>query len=220
MKYVGKITLVCWEFVVGFGVVLVVLMNLPEGAVWISSALLGLLVLILLGVTIRRLDRREGFELGWFLAVKKGYWHLLAGAVGVALFLTGAAGLIAPQQMGQLIDAHAKKLAAVLIVLFWTALISTFLGWGLICFSEADGYRRLKNYKSFFYGFALASVFLVIGLIFVSLFLDVIDENFLRVSSSVQNWVLALVALATISAGLYSGKYADLKLLSEKRVES
>lgn len=216
MRIVSKATLICWGFVCAFVIILSVIMVIPSGAVWIVSTLLGFALLALVGYSIFQIYKKEGFEFGWFLAVKKGYRHLFGGFIGLALFLFGILGIIVPQQTEQLAEMHAMKVAAVFVFLFWFALIFTFLGWALICFSESAGYLRLKKFKSSLGSFALGILMLLLALLFCSMFLDVINENFLSLSETVRNRTYICVALLTIGVGLFAGMYEDLEKLAEE----
>ncbi len=110
--------------------------------------------------------------------------------------------------------------AASLAVLFWFSLIFTFLGFSLVCFAQAVAYVRIKVFKGGAGSFALAAFWLALATLFCSLFLDVIDDNFLRLSGPTQNLILGLFALAVTFTGLVTGSYQALeKLLPEEELQ-
>ena len=97
-----------------------------------------------------------------------------------------------------------------LVAGFWLALISTFLGWALICFAEMTGYLRLKRFKWAFYAFALGMLWQLFSLAFCHLFLEVLDEIFFAVSATSQNWALAAIGFSTLFLGALIGQHKPL----------
>ena len=57
-------------------------MAIPGWAVLYVSTILGAGILALFGLNLRQIHLREGFDFGWFLTVKKGYWRILSGLFG------------------------------------------------------------------------------------------------------------------------------------------
>ena len=202
---------ICWGFVSLFVAFLSLAMIIPNGAILYVSAILGFLILALLGYNLRKIYLREGFDFGWFLTVKKGYWRILGGLVGLILFSFGLFGTIAPDTANQLAEKHWLKVAKFLVILFWTALTSTFLSWQLVCLSQATAYWRVKKRKDAWGSFGLGILWLLFTLLFLSLFLEVINDIFFTLSASAQNWILVIFAVLSLVVGLWNGKFEDLK---------
>jgi hypothetical protein len=212
-KIIAKISLICWGFVVIFTNVLTLAMEIPQKYLAVVSIILGLIISVLIGFNLFRIYRREGFDFGWFFVVRKGYWRVLLALTGIFLLSIGLFAAIFPKLFDELGENYAMTAAKLLVALFWFALISTFLGWALICFSESVGYLRLRNYKGAFGGFVLALVWQLFSLLFSYLFLDVINEVFIKISVFAQNRTLIIITVLTIIIGLLMGRYEDLKPL-------
>lgn len=208
-RFVLKFGIICWIFIKLFVAFLLLASLIPAAAFVYVSTILGFGILAILAYHLRQIHLSEGFDLGWFLTVKKGYWRLLVGLFGLILFAAGMFGLIFPNLADELGEKHWLKFASVLVVLFWIALTSTFLSWSLVCFSQSVGSWRLG--RPGFGSFGLGFLWLLFAVLFLSLFLDVIDENFFRLSAVVQNWILGVFAVLSIIAGLVAGKFEDLE---------
>lgn len=211
-----KFGVICWSFVALFVAFLSLAMLIPNGAILYVSATLGFLILALVGYNLWQIHLREGFDFGWFLTVKKGYWRILPGLFGLILFSIGLFGLIFPEIGNQLGERYAMKVAYLLAILFWMALTSTFLSWSLVCFSEATVYWRLAKAKTAVGSFGLGILWLLLATLFLSLFLDMINENFFNLSAKTQNWILGVFAFLSLVTGVLSGRYEDLKRFAEE----
>ena len=110
--------MICWSFVFLFVVFLLFASLIPTSAILYVSAIFGALIVGLIGFNLRKIHAKEGFDFGWFLAVKKGYWQLLAGLFGLGLLSIGLFGLVFPQVGNELGERHAMKVAYLLAVLF------------------------------------------------------------------------------------------------------
>lgn len=136
---------------------------------------------------------------------------MFLGLSGFLLFVVGIFGIIVPNLAQEFAEKHAMTIAKLLVILFWTALTSTFLGWELICLSEATAYLRLKKIKSAFGSFALGILWLLFALLFLYLFLEVINDVFVGISATLQNWILGIFAILSIISGLFNGRFENLK---------
>lgn len=221
MKTVLKASVFCWGIVVAFFIFFLIPFEAMGGvAAAAFSTSLGGACLLWLGVYIYRLDKKEGFDVGEFMLAHHGFWRLFLGAVGLALFLIGGLWLLAPRETERRLEAGAMPLAAFLVVLFWFSLIFTFLGFSLVCFAQSAAYLRVKNFKSGAGSFATSTFFLALATLFCSLFLEVVDDNFLRLSGATQNVTLGLFALSAAAGGLLAGGVKDLKkLLPEEELK-
>jgi hypothetical protein len=213
-KIIAKISLICWGFVAIFANILILAIAIPQDFLPIASIILGLIISVPIGINIYRIYRRDGFDFGWFFFVRKGFWRVLLGLTGISLLSIGLFAAVFPKLFNELGENYAMAVAKSLVAMFWLALISTFLGWALICFSEAVGYLRLKDFKAAAGGFALGLLWQLFSLLFSYLFLEVINDVFFRLSASVENWTLIFIAVSTIIIGLLMGGYEDLKPLT------
>ena len=216
-KIIAKISLICWGFVVAFSICLVVAGAIPADYVVFVSIILGALILTFFVYDLRKIYLTEGLDFGWFLTVKKGYWRILVGLVGLVLFFTGLFALIFPTIANELGEKNWLKIASVLVIMFWTALTSTFLGWELICLSESIGYWRIGKIKSGLGSFGLSLVWMLFAILFLSLFLQVISDNFFTISNTIQNRVLIIFAIFSVVLGLLNGKFENLKYLEDEK---
>lgn len=213
-KIIAKISLICWGFVAIFANILILAIAIPQDFLPIASIILGLIISVPIGINIYRIYRRDGFDFGWFFFVRKGFWRVLLGLTGISLLSIGLFAAVFPKLFNELGENYAMAVAKSLVAMFWLALISTFLGWALICFSEAVGYLRLKDFKAAAGSFALGLLWQLFSLLFSYLFLEVINDVFFRLSASVENWTLIFIAVSTIIIGLLMGGYEDLKPLT------
>lgn len=221
MRAVLRASVICWGVVVAFFLFFLLPLEAlgPVAAALLSVALGGGL-LAWLFFYVRRLHRTEGFDFGLFLVRKGSFWRLLSGAVGLALFVVGGLSLLAPSRITEQLEKGAMPLAAFLVVLFWFSLIFTFLGFTLVCYAQAVGYLRVRNFKHGAGSFAIAVLWLGFATLFCSLFLEVVNDNFLTLTGPTQNLLLGLFALAATVAGLCAGAFEDLeKLLPEEDIK-
>ena len=221
MKTVLKASLFCWGIVTAFFIFFLIPFEVmgPVAAAAFSMSLGGG-SLLWLGLYVYRLNKKEGFDVGWFMIAHHGLWRLFLGVVGLALFLIGGFWFLLPRETERRLGEAAMPFAAFLVVLFWFSLIFTFLGFSFVCFAQSVAYVRIKDFKSGAGSFAISTLWLGLATLFCSLFLEVIDDNFLRVSGATQNLILGLFALCVAAAGIFAGGYKDLKkLLPEEELK-
>jgi hypothetical protein len=212
-RIIAKISLVCWAFVLIFTVVMIFAVKLPPNTLAIVAIILGLILTAALGFDFYRVSRTEKLDFEWFTAAGKGFWRVMVALAGLAFLFLGLFAEVFPARFDKLIETGGMTFAKAFVALFWFALISTFLGWALICFSEGVGYRRLRDYKMMRRSFALAFLWQMFTLFFGYLFLDVVSEVFFAISAAIRVWVLIFFAVLTALAGIWLGRYEDLKLL-------
>jgi hypothetical protein len=207
----GKLSLICWSFIGVFINCLLVASLIPADFVWIVSMVLGVAILAFVVYDLRKIYLREGFDFGYFLTIKKGYWRMLFGLIGLGLLSFGLFVTIFPNLANELGEKHWLKIAKVLVIFFWTALTLTFLSLEFIALSESTAFWRLKKKKDALGSFGLGMFMLLLALLFLSLFLEVINDIFFPLSATVQNWILGIFAVLSLVVGLLSGRYEDLK---------
>lgn len=212
MKALLKIYSVSCFILVGF----VLFFSIPFESLPLSGTTTAMLtggtILAIVAAYIIRLHSREGIEFGWFLANKGGFWFITAASFGLFLFLSGLMIRIAPQAVEPAFERGAWPVAGVLVVLFWLALNFMF---GFLSFSLAGrttGLARTGRIKSMFGTLAIGAVCLAMAGVFFSLFLEVINDNFFRISARSQStaiWVflVALVVVGVVHGSIVSASY-------------
>jgi hypothetical protein len=203
--------MICWGIVLAFFIFFTIPFGLfsPTGAA-ITALIAGGGFLVSLALYIRRLSKKEGIEFGWLVARKHGFWLVLLAGAAFVLVLTSIIWFLAPASIEQPLANGAMPVAILLVLLFWFSIIFMFLGFAVVCFAESAGYFRLKKIWDGGGAFALALFWLALGSGCRSLFLDVIDDNFFRVSGAVRNWSLLFVAVITAAVGLAMGLFQDI----------
>lgn len=216
-RLVLKFGLMCWGFIGVFIAFLLVAIIIPADYLGFVSTILGLVILALFIYNLRQIYLREGFDFGWFLTVKKGYWQMLFGLLGLGLFSVGLFGLLFPNIANQLGERHWLKVAKILVILFWTALTSTFLSWELVCLAEATAYWRIGKLKEAFQAVGLGILWLIFAILFLWMFLEVINDIFFNLSAAAQSWILGIFAILSLIIGLWSGRYENPARLTKER---
>jgi hypothetical protein len=216
MQIISKLSAICWGALGVFGVLFLLMAIENSTAFGIVWMLLGGILILSFALRVNDLRQQGGFDLNYFLAVQRGYIYVFIGLAGLLIFSFGALRFFAPQFAEQLLGKYIMSYAAILVFLFWAALILMFLGFALKCFSESVGYLRLKKIKDAVYAFGSGAMWAAFMLVCCSLSMDVINENLLYLSAQIQNWILLFCGLVTAVTGLIAGRYEDLKVLSEE----
>ena len=216
IRIILKASLVCWVIVLSFGVFFALV---PDSADRFTGPVVALVMgagfAVYAAAKFYRI-RREGFEIGWFFADHSGPWVIFTAVAAFILLFLGVVWLAAPQRFELLLDKHAMPAAAGLVVLFWISLISIFLSWALVCFSQSIGYARLKDLKWMAGSFLLGGMWMGFSVVFCSLFLDVINDVFVRISLQTRHYTLVAFTLAVTATGLASGMFIDPEPLAEE----
>lgn len=213
IRIILKASLMCWVIVLSFGVFFALV---PDSADRFTGPVVALVMGV--GFAVYAAEkfyqvRREGFDIGWFFAEQSGLWVIFTAAAAVILLFLGVVWLAAPQRFELLLDKHAMPAAAGLVVLFWLSLISIFLSWALVCLSQTIGYARLRDLRWMAGSFLIGVMWIGFSAVFCSLFLDVINDVFVRMSLQTRRYILAGFALVATAAGLASGMVIDPKPL-------
>lgn len=155
------------------------------------------------------LYRREGFEFGWFLLFRGGLWVISVASVGIAALVVGGLLLIWPELFANVLEQGALPFGILLVSLFWLALIFllAYPAFGMIAMAAA--YAREFKFVEMATHMMIALVCTALAAVFLSLFLEVLNDIFIRISTPAQ-WRLiwtfvGLLSSTGISRGLWKG---------------
>jgi hypothetical protein len=211
MKAILKLSLICWGIVLSFSLFFMLPFEaLNPNAAAIIAAITGITFLTALFFYIHRLRKKEGIEFGWLVAHKHGLWLIFLASAALVLVLTSVVWFFSPATIEQPLGHGAMPAAILLVLLFWFSIIFMFLGFAVVCFAESAAYLRKKAFGSTGGALVLALFWLALGVGCRSIFLDVINDSFFRISGPVRNWTLLLVAVITAAIGLSMGAFQRL----------
>ena len=205
MRTLVKIYSASCLIVLGFFVVLQLpweLLPFSDGA---NIALVGALLVASAAYYIFYFHRREGFELGWFLANRGGFWILTIGILGLVMITCGLVIYAAPQYFVPAFEQGALPFGIALVSLFWMALIYMFgyLTIGMVARVIAN-IRLLKFIEAGIYSL-IALVCLGLAGVFFSLFLEVLNDILMRIGIASQWTAIWIFVGAIVVAGIVYG---------------
>ena len=151
--------------------------------------------------------KREGIEFGWFLANRGGLWATAVAVLGLIALFCGALLFFWPELYVPAFEQGALPFGVAIVSLFWLALIFMFgyLSVGMV--ARVAAYARLFRLSVVFINVLIALVCLGLAGLFFSLFLEVINDIAIRISTSIQwkaIWLfLGAVSLAGVVYGLW-----------------
>lgn len=181
-----------------------------------TAIVIGSIILAMIALYIWRIHRREGIEFGWFLANRGGFWVICLAAFGLLLFVSGLLARIAPDAVVPAFERGAMPVAAVLVVVFWLALIYMFTFLAVPMFGDMAAKIRAGMIKKALGSLALGAICLGLAAVFFSLFAEVINDVFYRLSESARStavWAFVFVAAA---AGVFDGLRNGKRYLEEE----
>ena len=209
MKTLVKIYIASCLVVFGFFFVL----HLPWGLLPFSDgvniALVGALLVAFAAYYIFYFYRREGFELGWFLANRGGFWIITLGILGVVIMGCGVVVIVAPQYFVPAFEQGALPFGIALVSLFWMALIYMFgyLAVGMVARVVAN--LRLLKVVEAVINALIALVCLGLGGVFFSLFLEVLNDILMRIGIDNQWTAIWVFVAAVVIAGVVYGIWKE-----------
>ncbi|MGH9945724.1 MAG: hypothetical protein ACRD6X_00820 [Pyrinomonadaceae bacterium] len=153
--------------------------------------------------------RREGFEFGWFLANKGGFWVVAIACFAALVFLSGLLLYIAPETFEPAFERGSWPVAGMLVILFWFSLIFMFGFLSFMQIGQATGFVRLRYIKRALGAFALAAICLLMTALFFSLFLEVINDVFFRISVPTQWKAIWIFTGLLLISGIVRGGLVD-----------
>lgn len=175
----------------------------------------GLLIISAAGYTLY-FYRREGFDLGWFLAQRAGFWVLTVAALGAVTLVCGTLIYAAPHLFVPAFEQGAFPFGVVIVSLFWMALIYMFayLAFGMV--ARVVAYCRVSRVWDALINALIALFCLALAAVFFSLYLEVIHDILIRISERSQwNAIWAFAGLLTLAGAVY-GFWNDPTLLIDK----
>lgn len=205
MKIILKIYSACCLIIVGF----FVFFSIPFGLLPFSDAanliVAGGLILLVPGIHLVYTVRHDGFDLGEYLARRGGFWMIVAAVFGLIAIGAGALVYAAPDNFIPAFENGALPFGILLVSLFWVALIimTAFPAFGFIAII-AQNIVSLR-FKGFFFTLLIALVCLGLSAVFVSLYLDVINDIAIRISQESQWRVIWVYFGAMIVGGTAYG---------------
>ncbi|MEO5857662.1 MAG: hypothetical protein ABIR33_01815 [Pyrinomonadaceae bacterium] len=190
-----------------------VLLQLPWGLLPFSDganiALVGAVLVTASAGYIFYLYRREGFEFGWFLANRGGFWILTLSALGIVMIVCGGVIYAAPQYFAPAFEQGALPFGIAIVSLFWLALIYMFgyLSIGMVARIVAS-VRLLKLIEAGVYSL-IALVCLGMAGVFFSLFLEVLNDILVRIVVPTQWTAIWIFVTIVVAAGIAYGVWKE-----------
>lgn len=209
MKTLGKVYAASCLVVLGFFVVLQLPWGLLPFADGANIALVGALLDAFAAYYIFYFYRREGFEFGWFLANRGGFWILTIGVLSSVMIVCGGVIYFAPQYFVPAFEQGALPFGIALVSLFWLALIYLFgyLSIGMVARVVAN-VRLLKFIEAAINGL-IALVCLGMAGVFFSLFLEVLSDILVRIAVPTQWTAIWIFVTSVVVVGIVYGIWKE-----------
>ncbi|MEQ1762196.1 MAG: hypothetical protein ABL984_03515 [Pyrinomonadaceae bacterium] len=205
MRTLGNIYAASCLIVLGFFVVL----RLPWGLLPFSDGVnivfVGTLLVAFAAYYTFYFYRLEGFELGWFLANRWGFWIVAVAILGMVMITLGLAVYIAPQFYVPALEQGALPFGIAIVSLFWLSLIYLFgyLTVGMVARVVAS--LRLVSIADAAVNGLIALVCLGLAALFFSLFLEVLNDIMMRIGIANQWTAIWIFVGAVVIAGVIYG---------------
>lgn len=151
--------------------------------------------------------RREGLDIGWFLANRGGFWALIVAGIGLVAIFCGSLLYFLPDLYVPVFEQGALPFGVAIVSLFWLALIFMFayLTFGMV--ARATAQLRLFRFADMTVNGLLAFMCLGLAGLFFSLFVEVINDIAIRISTTSQRsatWIfIGTLAVAGIVYGIW-----------------
>lgn len=155
---------------------------------------------------------REGFDFGWLLSNRGGFWVILIGAFGIAAIACGSLLHFWPDIFVPAFEHGALPFGILLVWLYWLALIYMF---AFLTFGTASRSTslicRFRFYDALIY-FILTVICLGMSAVLFSLFLDVINDIAFKVSEQARWNAIWIFVTLVIAAGAVRGLFERNKM--------
>jgi uncharacterized membrane protein len=205
MKTILKIYSACCLIIVGFFVFFSIPFGLLPFSDGVNLMVAGGLILLVPGIHLIYTLRREAFDLGEYLARRGGFWMIVAAAFGLIAIGAGALVYAAPDSFIPAFENGALPFGMLLVSLFWIALVilMAFPAFSFIAII-AENVRSFR-FKGIFFSLFIAFVCLGLSAVFVSLYLEVINDIAIRISQESQWRVIWIFVGAMLVSGTMYG---------------
>jgi hypothetical protein len=162
---------------------------------------------ILLGFAafyIQYFYRREGLDLGWFLANRGGLWAIAVAVLGVVAIFCGSLLYFWPGLYVPAFEQGALPFGIAIVSFFWLALIFMFgyLAVGMV--ARVTAYIRKLEFAHAIANALVAFVCVGLAGVFFSLFVEVINDIAIRIYVPTQwNAIWIFVGALIVSGVVY-----------------
>jgi hypothetical protein len=209
MKTLVKIYTASCLVVLGFFVVL----HLPWGLLPFSDGLnitlVGAAFVVFVAFYIYYFYRREGFEFRWFLANRGGFWMVGLGIIGLVLICLGFVVIVAPQYFVPALEQGALPFGIVIVSMFWLALIYMFGYLTVGMTARVVASLRVLSLGDAAVNLLIGLVCLGLSALFFSLFLEVLNDIFIRIGIDHQWTAIWIFVGAIVAAGVVYGVWKE-----------
>jgi len=209
MKTLFKIYSASCLIVLGFFVVLQLPWGLLPFSDGVNIALVGSVLFGFAFYYTYYYYRREGFEFGWFLANRWGFWVIAVAILGLVMITLGIAVYVAPEFYVPALEQGALPFGIAIVSLFWLSLIYLFgyLTIGMVARVVAS--LRVVSFSDAAINGLIALVCLGLATLFFSLFLEVLNDILMRIGIANQ-WTAIWIFVGGISlAGIGFGVWKE-----------
>jgi len=209
MRTLVKIYSASCLIVLGFFVVLQLPWGLLPFSDGVNIALVGGVLAAFAAYYIFYFYRREGFELGWFLANRGGFWIVAIAILGLVMVTCGFVIYAAPQYFVPAFEQGALPFGIAIVSLFWLALIYMFgyLAIGMVARVVANA--RLFKFIEAAINALIALVCLGLAGVFFSLFLEVLNDILMRIEIASQWTAIWVFVGSVVVAGVIYGIWKE-----------
>jgi hypothetical protein len=185
--------------------------SIPFGLLPFSDAVnlivAGLIVLAIPSVYFAFTIYREGFDFGWLLSNRGGFWAILVASFGLAAIGCGSLLFFWPGMFTPALEQGALPFGILIVSLFWLALIYMFAFLTFGTTSKTVEYLRQFRFRDSVVFFFLALICLGLSAVFFSLFLQVLNDIAIRISEASQwNAIIVFITLLLVS-GILRGTF-------------
>lgn len=218
MKVLFKIYAACSVVITAFFVFFMVtplIGLLPLGDAG-QILVLGGVIAFLPGIYLLYIVWREGFDFGWLLSHRGGFWAILILIFGLAIVVCGTLVLFWPGIFMPAFEQGALPFGILLITLFWLALIVifAFLGCGMI--ARGVGLLRMKRPVDSIFPFAVGIFCSLLSGLFFSIYLDVLNDTLIRISEAAQWNGLWGMSATLVVASAIAGAVLPISAILDK----
>ena len=209
MRTLGKIYAASCLVVLGFFIVLQLPWRLLPFSDGINIAFVGSALAGLAAYYTLYFYRREGFEFGWFLANRLGFWVIAIAILGLVMVALGAAIYAAPQYYVPALEQGALTFGVAIVSLFWLSLIYLFGYLTIRMVARAVAGLRILDIAGAAVNALITLACLGLSTLFFSLFLEVLNDILVRIGIDNQWKAIWIFAAALTLAGIAFGVWKE-----------